>query len=80
MIVSSVDNSGNFSGTGHSNSDLGTTWILEGKISGKTINFEITYTGKNRGYTTKSIGALTSNGSMSGTAISSTGQKFSWKN
>lgn len=80
MSVTSMDQEGNFSGTGYYDGDHGYTWNVKGQLSGDTVNFKMVYTGKNRGYTSTNSGKISSNGTMAGTGFSSTGQKHSWSN
>lgn len=79
MSVSSMDRSGNFFGSGSYDADQGYTWTVnDGQVTGKTIDFKMVYTGKNKGYTVTNKGKISSNGSMSGTGFSSSGHKYTW--
>ena len=80
MSVTSVDQSGNFLGTGYYNGEEGYTWTVKGRLLGDTVNFKIVYTGKNPGYTSTNSGKISSNGTMAGKGFSSTGQKHTWNN
>jgi hypothetical protein len=80
MTVASIDQNGNFSGTGYYDADRGYTWNVKGQLLGDTVNFKKVYTGKNLGYTSTNSGKISSNGAMAGTGFSSTGQKFTWSN
>lgn len=77
--ISSMDLvTGNFSGTGYYNPNNLYTWNVNGNTSGSSINFHILYTGLNPGYTVNAIGAISGSGDISGTAVSSSGQTFTW--
>ena len=78
MSVTSLDQSGNFSGTGYYDGDRRHTWNVTGRLLGDTVNFKIVYTGKNPGYTSTNSGKISSNGTMAGKGFSSTGQKHTW--
>jgi len=55
-------------------------WTLTGKVSDNTVTFTIVYVSPapNPGYTVYATGTIAADGSMSGTATSSTGQSFTW--
>jgi hypothetical protein len=78
MSVSSMDQAGKFSGTGYYDKDRGITWTVNGQTTGKTIDFKLVYSGKNKGYTATCTGAMLSDGSLSGTGFSNSGQKYTW--
>ena len=79
MDVTSMDlESGEFSGTGYYIVNPSYTWDMDGTLSGDTVNFNILYTGLNSGYYVDFTGQVDGNGTMSGTAVSSTGQTFDW--
>jgi len=78
MNVTSMD-SGAFSGTGIYNPNNAYTWDVTGTVSGNDIEFHIVYTGLNPGYTVDvTDGVIAINGTMSGTATSSSSQAFNW--
>ena len=68
---------GEFSGTGYYNSNIAYTWDVEGAILDSAINFLVTYTGLNPGYTINATGIIANDGTMSGTAGNSS-QTFNW--
>lgn len=79
MNVTSMDlETGNFSGDGYYNPDLGYTWDMSGNVTDSAIEFHITYTGKNNGYTVEVVGTIANDGTLSGTATSSSNQTFEW--
>ena len=67
-----------FSGTGFYVPDPSYTWTVKGSVHDSTIDFVIVYTGTNAGYSVTATGTIAANGSMSGTATSSTLQALTW--
>ena len=67
-----------FSGTGFYVPDPSYTWTVKGSVHDATIDFVIVYTGTNAGYSVTATGTISANGSMSGTATSSTLQALTW--
>jgi hypothetical protein len=55
-------------------------WTLTGKVSDNTVTFTIVYVSPapNPGYKVYATGTIAADGSMSGTATSSSGQSFTW--
>lgn len=80
MNVTSMDlETGEFSGNGYYNPDQGFTWDVSGNLSESSLDFDIVYTGSNPGYAVEVIGSIDSDGQLSGTATSSSGQIFNWE-
>jgi len=73
-------NNGVFSGTGFYNADHSYTWNVTGTVSGANLAFAVDYTGSNPSYAVNATGTIDSFGMLSGTAISNTGQSFTWVN
>ena len=71
-------NNGNFAGNGNYIPDPSYTWNLNGNLNGSAMTWHILYTGTNPGYTVDGAGTVASNGTLSGTATSSSGQSFNW--
>ena len=72
---------GDFSGTGHSIPNPGTTWDIQGtsEVVGDTITLDLIYTGNNSGYTVHAVGTIGPDGDIvSGTWSSSAGQSGTW--
>jgi len=69
---------GDFSGIGFYVPNLSYTEDINGNISGSNITFHVLYTGINSGYYVDGTGVIASDGSMSGTAVSSSAQNFTW--
>jgi hypothetical protein len=70
---------GVFGGTGSYDPNPGYSWdITSGVVVGSDIDFTITYNNLGAGYSVILDGVIASNGSMSGTAVSSSGQTFTW--
>jgi hypothetical protein len=79
MDITSYDSgTGAFSGVGHYNADTSYTWNLTGVLTGSSLTFHIVYTGSNAGYTLDGTGTVATDGSLSGTASSNSGQTFTW--
>lgn len=79
MNVTSHDtDTGAFLGNGHYDSNNAYTWDLTGDTSGSTVDYLVTYTGLNPGYTVTATGIITADGTISGTALSSSSQAFTW--
>ncbi len=79
MDVDSMDlMTGVFSGTGFYNPNNSYTWDVEGTVADSDVDFLVTYTGSNPGYTVDAAGTIANDGTMSGTAESSSGQTFTW--
>jgi hypothetical protein len=53
------------------------TWTISGQIKDSKVSFEIKYDGST--YTVDAVGTIASDGSASGTAMSSTSQALTWK-
>jgi hypothetical protein len=70
-------NSFTFTGHGNSDNDSSTTWTASGSVSGTTLNMHIVYTGSSPDYSVDLTGAIAADGSVSGSATSSTGQQLS---
>lgn len=68
---------GEFSGSGHYAADPAVTWDITGTVTGDEIDFTIVYTGVNAGYTVTGEGTIGEDGTVTATAVSSTGQEFS---
>ena len=80
MTINVMDlGTGGFSGNGNYIPDPGYTWDVTGTVSDSSVEFSILYTGKNAGYYVDLIGTIASDGTMSGTATSSSGQTFTWE-
>ncbi len=68
---------GTFTASGVYNADESITWTATGSITDSGVTFTIVYTGTNSGYMVTATG--TRDGTdATGTAISSTGQQFTW--
>lgn len=80
MEVNVMDlGTGDFSGTGYYNPNNAYTWDVTGTVSGSSVSpFHILYTGLNAGYYVDLTGTINGDGSMSGTATSSSSQTFDW--
>ncbi|MFX1535403.1 MAG: hypothetical protein ACFFDI_14350 [Promethearchaeota archaeon] len=79
MNVNSMDlETGDFSGDGYYNSDSGYTWDVTGNVGGSDVTFTVDYTGLNPTYYVEVEGTIAEDGTLSGTATSSTGQTFDW--
>jgi hypothetical protein len=65
-----------FSGTGSWNADPSYTWTVRGMVRWNAVSFSITYTGTNAGYWVRGHGLIAADGSVSGTAVDSNGQKL----
>lgn len=72
--------SGAFSGTGIYDADSSYTWSVTGTVDGSSLNFAVDYTGSNPSYAVNATGTIASNGTLSGTATSNSGQSFTWVN
>ncbi|HEY4493280.1 MAG TPA: hypothetical protein VJB98_01535 [Candidatus Paceibacterota bacterium] len=80
MTVSSMDvMSGLFSGTGYYIPDPSYAWDLNGTSTDSDVTAHILYTGSNAGYYVDMIGTVAGDGTMSGTAVSGSGQTFTWE-
>lgn len=81
MVVDSISPTGlaSFDFTGHGSyvQDPSYTWTAKGSVSGTSITLHITYTGSNKGYAADATGTIAADGSVSGSATSSTGQDLS---
>ena len=69
------NNDGTFTGTGWRNAVPSQTWIVEGDVTGDTIEFSINYDGST--YYVNAHGTIATDGTMSGSAVSSS-QEFNW--
>jgi hypothetical protein len=71
---------GEFSGTGHSIPNPGTTWTIEGtsKVVGDTITLDLIYTGNNSGYTVHAVGTIDNGIIVNGNWTSSANQSGTW--
>jgi len=83
MIITSQMADGTLSGYGgypSTGPPYSHPWTLTGTVSGNTVTFTIVYVSPapNPGYTVWATGTISADGSMSGTATSSTGQSFTW--
>ncbi len=79
LIVTAMDLvSGDFSGNGFYNSNPGYTWTAAGNVNGSDFTMNLVYTGINAGYTVDLVGTIAGDGSLSGTAVSSSGQTFTF--
>ncbi len=67
-----------FAGTGVYAADSTYTSDVVGMVDGSSITFRMTYTGTNAGYWVDVTGTIAPDGSMSGTALSSTAQAMTW--
>lgn len=72
------DETGALTGSGNYNPDPSYTWDLTGSLTGSNVALHLLYTGSNAGYFADLTGAVALDGTMSGTATSSTGQTFTW--
>ncbi len=84
MTVDSFNqNTGSFTATGSYIPDPTYTWTANGTTTVNSdatgaITFHAIYTGSNAGYTIDAIGTIANDGTLSGTAVSSAGQTFTW--
>jgi hypothetical protein len=69
---------GVFSGTGFLQSNPTFTWNVSGTLTGTLVTMRIVYTGVNAGYFVTLTGTLAADGTMSGTAVDSSGNQFPW--
>jgi hypothetical protein len=72
---------GDFSGTGYYTTDPGYTWVIDGtsEVIGDSITLDLTYTGKNAGYTVHAVGTIDASGAIiNGTWSSSASQSGPW--
>jgi hypothetical protein len=75
--IDSMDlQSGAFSGTGYYVPDPSYTETISGTVTASDIAALVTYTGSNLGYTVTWTASIFPDGTISGSAISSTGQSF----
>src|SRR3989344_4626545 len=80
MTVDSMDVvSGDFSGMGYYIPDPTYTWDVDGNVTDSDLTAHILYTGVGAGYFVDLVGMVEPDGSLSGTAVSSSGQTFTWK-
>jgi hypothetical protein len=70
---------GSFTFTGHGtyDPDASYTWNATGSVSGTALSMHIVYTGTNAGYSADVTGMVNPDGSVTGSATSSTGQVLS---
>lgn len=78
-ITSQDNNTGDFAGAGYYIANPGYTWDLLGNITDSLFDFTITYTGLNPGYWVEATGQVEEDGSLSGTATSSSNQTFTFE-
>lgn len=69
---------GMFIGTGQYNPDPSYVEDVNGAATGSTIAFHVVYAGTNAGYFLDATGTIDNAGRLKGTAISSTGQAFTF--
>ncbi|MFC1595165.1 hypothetical protein ACFL3E_01930 [Patescibacteria group bacterium] len=81
MTIDEMDlGSGEFSGTGNYIPNSAITWDVDGTVAGSEISImTIVYDNINPGYTVLLEGTIAPDGSLSGTALSSTGQTSNWE-
>ncbi len=80
MNINAWDNgTGDFSGSGYYIPGPLKTWDVSGVVNSSSVSFRILYTGTDAGYFVDLEGTIDSNGIMSGTATSSSGQTFDWE-
>lgn len=70
---------GTFSGDGHYVPILAYTEDIDGTVIGSDITFNVLYTAINAGYMVDAEGVVNADGTLSGTAESSTGQTFTFE-
>ena len=77
MTVSSYDiGDGTFTGTGWRNAVPSQAWIVSGGVNGSDVSFLVDYDSST--YFVNVIGTIKSDGTMFGTATSSSNQTFTW--
>jgi hypothetical protein len=78
-VTSFGDPTVNFTGTGYYDGDPANyTETITGTLTGDDLAFKVDYTGANPTYEVNAVGTVASDGSLSGTAASNTGQQFTW--
>lgn len=80
LNVNSVDlDTGAISGDGAYNPNPAISWDMTGEVDGSAMTMEIVYNNVNAGYTLNTEGTIEADGSLSGSATSSTGQVFTYE-
>ncbi|MBU1000280.1 hypothetical protein KKE78_02715 [Patescibacteria group bacterium] len=69
---------GTFSGDGNYVPNPANTEDIDGTVDGSNVEFNVIYTNINAGYTVNAEGVINPDGTLSGIAISGTGQTFSF--
>lgn len=78
VTMTTPDSFGNFTGSGYYNPNTAYTWDISGNTAGISFSAYIDYTGLNPSYFVNLTGTVDGSGNVSGTAVSSSAQTFTF--